>query len=253
MHRFFVPPDTISGGEVRLGGDLAHQIVRVLRLHRGEKVVLLNAKREEYDVELLEVGAEQVTARVLTRRAASREPIVNLTLAQGLLKADHFEEVVEAATQLGVAAVQPFVSERCVVREVSSQKAQRFARVAQEAAETSKRTVIPEIAEVVAWADLCRASDDAHGFVVPWEGERSRQLHEALHEIRIAHASRESPRVVVAIGPEGGLTHEEVLLAGEHGAHVVTLGPRVLRTETAAAVLAALVLYELGDLSSGPA
>ena len=244
MHRFFVPPDTITGAEVRLGGDLAHQIVRVLRLHRGEKVVLLNAKREEYDVELLEVGAEQVTARVIARREASREPLVNLTLAQGLLKGDHFEEVVEAATQLGVAAIHPFVSERCVVREVSAQKAQRFARVAIEAAETSKRTVVPEVGEVVAWADLCRSADDAHGFVVPWEGERTRQLHEALHEIRIAHASRESPRVVVAIGPEGGLTHEEVLLAGEHGAHIVTLGPRVLRSETAAVAAVAQILYE---------
>lgn len=244
MHRFFVPPDTISGDEVRLGGDLAHQIVRVLRLRRGEKIVLLNAKREEYDVELLEVGAEQVTARVLTRRAASREPLVNLTLGQGLLKGDHFEEVVEAATQLGIAAIQPFVSERCVVREVSPQKAARFARVAQEAAETAKRTVVPEVAEVVAWADLCRAADDAHGFVVPWEGERSRQLHEALRETRITHAGRESLRLILAIGPEGGLTHEEILLAGEHGARIVSLGPRVLRSEIAAVAAVAQILYE---------
>jgi 16S rRNA (uracil1498-N3)-methyltransferase len=244
MHRFFVPPDTISGDEVRLGGELAHQIVRVLRLRRGERIVLLNAKREEYDVELLEVGAEQVTARVLARRDASREPLVNLTLAQALLKGDHFEEIVEAATQLGVGAIRPFVSERCVVRELSPQKALRIARVAQEAAETAKRTVVPELPDLVAWADLCRAADDAHGFVVPWEGERTRQLHEALHEIRIAHAGRDSLRLIVAIGPEGGLTHEEVLLAGEHGARIVTLGPRVLRSEVAAVAAVAQILYE---------
>lgn len=251
MHRFFVPPDTVSGVEVRLGGDLAHQIVRVLRLRRGEKIVLLTSRREEYDVELLEVGAEQVTARVVGRREASREPVVHLTLAQGLLKGDHFEEVVEAATQLGVAVIRPFVSERCVLREVSPQKAQRFARVATEAAETARRTVVPEIAEVVAWADLCRSADDAHGFVVPWEGEKAKALHDALREIRIAHAGVESPRVIVAIGPEGGLSHEEVLLAGEHGAHVVTLGPRVLRSETAAVATVAQVLYEF-EAERGP-
>jgi 16S rRNA (uracil1498-N3)-methyltransferase len=244
MHRFFVPPDTISGAEVRLSGDLAHQIVRVLRLRRGENVVLLNAKREEYDVELLEVGAEQVTGRIVRRREASREPLTHLTLALGLLKGDRFEEVTEAATQLGVAAIRPFVSERCVVRELSPQKAQRFARVATEAAETSRRTVVPEIADVVAWADLCRSADDAHGFIVPWEEERSRRLQEALHTVRIAHAGVESPRIVVAIGPEGGLSHEEVLLAGEHGAHVVTLGPRVLRSEVAAVAAIAQILYE---------
>lgn len=244
MHRFFVPPDTISGEEVRLGGDLAHQIVRVLRLRRGEKVVLLNAKREEYDVELLEVGAEQVTGRVVRRREASREPLAHVTLAQGLLKGDRFEEVIEAATQLGVATIRPFVSERCIVREVSPQKAERFRRVAVEAAETSRRTVVPEIAEVVAWADLCRSADDAHGFVVPWEEEKTRRLQEALHAVRIAHAGVEAPRVVLAIGPEGGLSHEEVLLAGEHGAHVVTLGPRLLRSEIAAVAAIAQVLYE---------
>ncbi len=244
MHRFFVPPDTISGAEVRLGGDLAHQIVRVLRLRRGEKIVLLNAKREEYDVELLEVGAEQVTGRVVGRREASREPLVHLTLAQGLLKGDRFEEVVEAVTQLGVAAIRPFVSERCVVREVSSQKAQRYLRVASEAAETARRTVVPEVAEVVAWADLCRGADVVHGFVVPWEGEKARALHEALREIRVAHVGVESPDIVLAIGPEGGLSHEEVLLAAEHGAHVVTLGPRVLRSEVAAVAAVAQILYE---------
>lgn len=251
MHRFFVPPDTIAGQEVRLGGDLAHQIVRVLRLRRGATIVLLNSRREEYDVQLLEVGAEQVTGRVVGRREASREPLVHLTLAQALLKGDHFEEVVEAATQLGVAAIRPYVSERCIVREVSSQKTQRWERVATEAAETARRTVVPEIAEVVAWADLCRGADDAHGFVVPWEGERARLLHQALHEIRIAHAGVESLRVVLAVGPEGGLSHEEALLAGEHGAHVVTLGPRVLRSEVAAVAAAAQILYEFESERAG--
>lgn len=244
MHRFFVPPDTIAGPEVRLGGDLAHQIVRVLRLRRGEKIVLLNSKREEYDVELLEVGAEDVTGRVVGRREASREPLVHLTLALALLKGDRFEEVLEAATQLGVAVVRPFVSERCVVRDVSAPKAQRWARVAIEAAETSRRTVVPEIAEVVAFADVCRAADGYDGFVVPWEGERSRALHVALHDIRMTHAHAESPRLMVAIGPEGGLSHEEALLAEEHGAHVVTLGPRILRSETAAIAAVAQILYE---------
>ncbi len=244
MHRFFVPPDSISGEEVRLGGQLAHQIVRVLRLRRGQRVVLLTSRREEYDVELLEVGTEQVTGRVLNRREASREPLVHLTLALGLLKGDHFEEVLAAATQLGVAAVWPFVSERCVAREVSAQKAERFHRVATEAAETSRRTIVPEIAEVRAFADVCRAADVFTGFVVPWEGDHRRPLHTALHEIRMASAEEESPRLLVAIGPEGGLSHEEVLLAEEHGGRVVTLGPRILRSEVAAVAAVAQVLYE---------
>lgn len=244
MHRFFVPPDTIAGREVRLGGDLAHQIVRVLRLRRGETVVLLNSRREEFDVELLEVGAEEVTGRVVAKREASREPLVHLTLALALLKGDHFEEVLEAATQLGVAVVRPFVSERCVVREASAQKVQRWQRVATEAAETARRTIVSEIAEVVAFADVCRGADAAHGFVLPWEGERARALHAALREVRIAHAGEESPRILVAIGPEGGFSHEEVLLAEEHGARAVTLGPRVLRSEVAAVAAVAQVLYE---------
>ena len=244
MHRFFVPPDSISGDEVRLGGQLAHQIVRVLRLRRGEKVVLLNSRREEYDVELLEVGTEQVTGRVVARREASREPLVHLTLALALLKGDHFEEVLEAATQLGVAAVWPFVSERCVVREASANKAERWRRVATEAAETARRTVVPELGEVVAFADVCRAADSVAGFVVPWESERRRPLHVVLRDIRIASVDQESPRLLVAIGPEGGLSHEEVLLAEEHGGRAVTLGPRVLRSEVAAVAAVSQIVYE---------
>jgi 16S rRNA (uracil1498-N3)-methyltransferase len=244
MHRFFVPPDTVGADEVRLGGDLAHQIVRVLRLRRGSRVVLLNSRREEYDVELLEVGAEQVTGRIVGRRDASREPILHLTLALALLKGDHFDEVLEGATQLGVAVVRPFVSERCVVREVSAQKAQRWQRIAAEAAETARRTIVPEIAELVAFADLCRSAEEYAGFIVPWEGERSRTLHGALREIRVAQARIESPRLLLAIGPEGGLTHEEALLAEEHGGVVVTLGPRILRSEIAAVAAVAQLLYE---------
>jgi len=244
MHRFFVPPDTVEGDEVRLAGDVAHQIVRVLRLRRGARVVLLNSRREEYDVELREVGAEQVTGRVLGRRDASREPLVHLTLALALLKGDHFEEVVEGSTQLGIAMVRPFLSERCVAREASSSKTQRWQRVATEAAETSRRTVVPEIAEVVAFADLCRNAETYEGFVVPWEGERSRNLHAALRGIRLEHANAESPRILLAIGPEGGLTNEEALLAEEHGASVVTLGPRIMRSEIAAVAAVAQILYE---------
>jgi 16S rRNA (uracil1498-N3)-methyltransferase len=244
MHRFFVPPDTVEGEEVRLAGDVAHQIVRVLRLRRGARVVLLNSRREEYDVELREVGAEQVTGQVLGRREASREPLLHLTLALALLKGDHFEEVVEGTTQLGVAMVRPFVSERCVAREASTSRMQRWQRVATEAAETSRRTVVPEIAEVVAFADICRGGDGYEGFVVPWEGERLRTLHTALRETRLEHANVESPRMLLMIGPEGGLTHEEILLAEEHGAAVVSLGPRIMRSEIAAVAAAAQILYE---------
>jgi 16S rRNA (uracil1498-N3)-methyltransferase len=80
--------------------------------------------------------------------------------------------------------------------------------------------------------------------VVPWEGERSRTLHAALRQIRLEHASVESPRILLATGPEGGLTHEEVLLAEEHGAAVVTLGPRIMRSEIAAVAAVAQILYE---------
>lgn len=229
-HRFFVEANAVAGDRATLGGDQAKQIADVLRLAAGDHVVLVR-DGEEMEVRLETVGRSSVAGVVVSRRPSSAEPRIRLTLALPLLRGDHSEEVIEAVTQLGVSRIVPFTSERSVVRELSAAKLARWGRIARESAETARRGRVPVIERRVPWAELFAELDPP--VVVAWEGEKERSLKEAIPG-RTLVAS-------VVIGPEGGLSEEEVEIAGRAGATTVRLGARNLRSETAAIAAVAQV------------
>lgn len=216
MHRFFVDGPGLTPAQAR-------QIATVLRLGPGEVVVLVRAG-EELDYRLDRVTPRSVEGTVIARRAVENEPRVELTLALALLRGERNEEVVEAVTQLGVARIVPFRSARSVVREMSEAKRARWARIAREAAETSRRGRVPEITAALEWRELLGALPSP--VIVAWEEERERTLAAALRDVR--------ERISLVIGPEGGLTSDEIAFARERGATIVSLGRRTLRAETAA-------------------
>lgn len=219
-HRFFVDYDVSE--EVVLRGDQAHQIANVLRLESGDQITLVR-NGVESRVVIESVAADQVRGRCIAKRQVDAEPWVRLTLALPILRGDRTEEVIEAVTQLGVARVVPFVSARSVVRSLPDAKRQRWTRIAREAAETARRGRIPAIDEPREWI---RLFDALHAPVlVAWESEVLVKLQDA-----VPHTAQLS----LVIGPEGGLSMEEITLAREHDAVTVSLGPRNLRSETAA-------------------
>jgi len=218
-HRFFVDDEIPE--EPVLRGDQAHQIANVLHLRPGELITLARNGVEAI-VELQMVEGDEARGRVIRRGASEAELPFNLTLALPLLKGDHDEEVVEAVTQLGVHTIVPFVSARSVVRSLRPAKRERWRRIAREAAETARRGRVSAIEEPRDWSELF---DLLHkGALVAWEGEPLRRLRDAL------------PRgdLSIVIGPEGGIGPDEIAFARERGAVTVTLGPRNLRSETAA-------------------
>jgi len=250
LHRFFVPPEAISGDQVSLEGDLASRLSRVLRLKPGAAVVLLDGSGLEYDARLEKVGPRQVTAAVVGRRAGRPEPEVRLVLYQSLVKGERFDWVLEKGTELGVAAFVPLLSRRNVVRPVPgrSGRPDRWQRVVREAAEQCGRSVLPEVLPAQRFEDALSAAADLR--LLPWEGEDALGLATALRRARPDLEALERPTVAVLIGPEGGFAAEEVALAREAGAQVVSLGRRILRSETAGIAAAAAVLYELGELGA---
>jgi len=201
--RFFVKADALDGERVTLRGDQARQIATVLRLKAGSRIVAVHEGDEHEAV---------------------------LDLALPLLRGDHSEEVIEAVTQLGVSRIQPFTSERSVARELSPAKRSRWERIAQEAAETARRGRVPQVGDVLAWSDLFESLSGK--VVVAWEEERDAPLRSALAEGDIS----------LVIGPEGGLTAKEIAWARQRGSAIVSLGPRTLRSETAAVVAVAQIL-----------
>ena len=242
MHRFFVPPECIAGHRATLRDAVAHQMVRVLRRRPGAQVVLLDGSGREYVTRLLSLGREAVEGEVTQVRQGCGEPRVRLTLAQGLLKGERFEWVLQKGTEVGVAAFVPLVTRRVVPRDAARLETTRYPRwrrILQEAAEQAGRARVPELLPPRSLAEALRAARGVA--LLPWEGERSTGLRQAL-------AGGGEGGVALLVGPEGGFEEEEVRLAREAGARVVTLGRRTLRAETAGVVAAALVLYELGEM-----
>lgn len=234
LHRFFVAPDAMTGDRAHLAGDQAKQIADVLRLRAGDRVVLVRDGLE-HEVRLDRVARSAVEGEVVERRASAAEPRARVTLALPLLRGDRAEEVIEAVTQLGVSRIVPFTSERSVVRDLSAAKRARWEKVARESAETARRGRVPEIGPLVPWSGLFDALDAP--IVVAWEEE---------HEIALRSVVPAGTRSVsLVIGPEGGLSAEEIALARGRGACTVSLGPRNLRSETAAIAAVDRVLEAL--------
>jgi len=227
-HRFFVEQDVTE--EVVLRGEQAHQIANVLRLKTGEQITLVRGGTESLVV-IESVDAEQVRGRCISKRSVAAEPRVRLTLALPILRGDRTEEVIEAVTQLGVSRIVPFVSARSVVRSLPDAKRERWTRVAREAAETARRGRVPMIDEPRKWDRLFDALDAP--VLVAWESEILVKLRDAA-----PHAAQLS----LVIGPEGGFAMEEIVLARAHDAVTASLGPRNLRSETAAIAAVALLM-----------
>ena len=226
-HRFFV--DVAPADAALIGGDQARQIATVLRLGVGEAVILI-ADGMEHDVCIESASATRVTGRVTGRRAVATELPFRLTLALPLLKGDRSEEIIEAATQLGVARFVPFVAARSVVTELSAAKLERWRRIARESAETARRGSCPTVMPLVRWSAL---ADQLEGTVlICWEAAQGPHLRTVVP----------SGACTLVIGPEGGLGAEEVAQLVHRGAATVSLGPRNLRSETAAIAAVALLV-----------
>jgi 16S rRNA (uracil1498-N3)-methyltransferase len=234
--RFFVASPLPVMGACAVTGDAAHRIARVLRMAPGQAVRLFDGTGREVEAAIGQTRGGTVTASItLELPPGPRRP--ELHLYQALIRPNRYEWLLEKATELGAAAITPVVSERCQVRpaELGPSRAARWVRIAVEAAEQCGRRTLPRLGEPAA---LSRALEEAPGLLVlPWEEARDEAapLGDVLR--------RQDPRpaaLSLFIGPEGGFSIEEVEAARVHGAVVVSLGPWVLRAETAA--LAALAI-----------
>ncbi len=249
-YRFFVPPERIKGRTVEFDQTQAHQLRDVLRLSPGEPVVVFDNSGWEFDVVLERVDREGATGRVERRRLVETEPKVKVTLFQALLKGNRFDWLLQKATEVGAVGFVPMVTARCVAEPPDPSargKFERWRRIVIEAAEQSRRGKVPKIHEPVSFEEACRS---VHGLAfIPYEGRGCQPLRAALEEATGPAAGLHRPySVALFIGPEGGFTAEEVELARRHNMLPVSLGPRILRAETAGLVALTIVLAHFGDL-----
>ena len=242
MRRFFVPAGTVASREVVLPPELARRLTKVLRLQRGDHVVLADGSGRDYEVKLKDVSARVASAVVVGERPSPPEPSLALVLYQSLVRPQRFELALEKGTEIGVSRFVPLISGRAQVKTgAGSQRARRWRRIVAEAAEQCGRGLIPTVDPPVPFDEAVRAAPGLR--LIPWEAERDSSLGSYLR------ALEERPAALsLIIGPEGGFAEEEVELARHAGCVPVSLGPRILRSETAGIVAAALVMHELGEM-----
>lgn len=241
-HRFLVERDAVRAGTVSFAPDQAHQIRDVLRLQTGDTVTAFDGvERVDHVVELVDARH----GRVIAQRPQAAEPRTQLSVYPALLQRDKFETVLQKLTEIGAAAIVPVLTTRSLVRQpLDQQRLERWRAILREATEQCGRGVVPALGQALPLsAALARACAEGIA-VLAYEDERRGTLRQAL--------APAPSNVSVFVGPEGGYGPDEIENARAAGARLVTLGPRILRAETASVILAALVLYELGDLWSEP-
>jgi len=244
MNRFFVSTSDFHDEQVVLGKRQAHQIRNVLRMNKGDRVIVLDNTGYEYEAVLTEIEKDGVLGRIEQKRPAAGEPQVRLTLYQSLLSRDKFELVLQKCTEVGVSRFVPVITQRSLVRgadTVTPNKLARWQRIITEAAEQSHRGRIPELDLPIEFEEAVSSLADHDLSLIASPDEHNTTLRKALHK-----SNRTRPQTVALfIGPEGGFTDQELKLVCDAGTTPVSLGQRILRTETAAVVTTALILYEL--------
>ena len=243
LHRFFAVGPLQDSGELPISARDVHHIRDVLRLGRGDRILIV-ADDAVTEVRLTGVGQ---TISGTRERSLGSEAVPPVLLVQGIAKGERMDTVIRQATEVGITGLIPFTSERCVVQLDASnvrRKVERWRRVAEEAAKQSQRASVPQVADPVPLSALPALLADAV-VVVCWEGADSAPgIGQALSARRLTSDAI----VAVVIGPEGGLSADEVAFLESHGASVVTLGSTLLRTDTAGLIASSLVLYERGAL-----
>ncbi len=244
MNRFFLPPEALQADQVSFPGEVSRQIYRVLRLKPGDFVAVLDNLGNEYRVELTSVTAEGSRGVILEQKAAAGEPPVRLTLYLCLTQREKFEWILQKCTETGVAGFIPVISSRSLVRDPADveNKLGRWQRIVREAAEQSGRGRIPSVSAALLYEQALRHGIAAcQAGLLAWEKEDQRGLSALLAELDGLE------RIALLIGPEGGMSGEEVQMAVEHGWKTFSLGRRTLRMETAAVVASARLIAAVED------
>jgi len=246
MHRFFADEGGLADGFATLGEADSRHALRVLRLAPGDEIELVCGDGR-YLARIADVREDIVRVQTVSPLRGT-EARARVTLYQGLPKADKMEWIVQKSTELGACAVQPVAMERCVVRldeRDAAKKAERWQKIAREAVKQCARVRVPDVRparKLAALLDELRALDL---LIVPWEDARDGSVRACVETV----AGMDAPRIGVLIGPEGGISPAEAdWLRGQAGGRLVTLGPRILRTETAGLCALTMVMADLGEM-----
>ena len=242
MTRFFVKPEQVVGEFVYLDGDDAHHLRVVLHAQPGTKISVLDGTGREWPAALTELGKTKATAQLREPFTPDTEPNVQVTVAQALPKVgEKMEQVLQRGTEIGAAGFWVYSSERSLLHLTGERQEKRQVRwpaIVKTAAEQAHRGILPTLTLGGEFRDVLASAADYDCALLAYEGE-----NEVLLKSALAAPESAPKRILVLIGPEGGFSDAEIKAARKAGVQTVSLGPRILRTETAALVMVAQILF----------
>lgn len=247
MYRFFVKQEQIDMEEKKIhitGSDVNH-IKNVLRMRQGETILISAGDNLEYTCLVSEMEAEEVIADISYVQEVGMELPSKIYLFQGLPKSDKMELIIQKAVELGAAEIVPMATKRAVVKldaKKAAKKVQRWNEIAKSAAKQSKRGLIPEVKPVMSFKEAVEYGKSMDMLLIPYEDAKG-----IAHSREVVEAVKDKKSLGIYIGPEGGFPEEEVSLAMKAGAEPVTLGHRILRTETAGMTLLSILMFMLEE------
>lgn len=240
MPKFFVKPEDV-GEKIYLTGDNFHHAAKVLRMHKGDRLVVCDGSRRDYEAEISEVLSDRIVCSIISGIENNREPDIKITLFQGLPKGDKMSLICEKCVEAGVFKIVPVSLDRCVVKigkKEYEKKRERLSKVMLSASKQSGRGTVPEIASLCSFEEMLSQVGGFDLFLFPYELEEKTSL-----KAEIKNFNKES--IALVIGPEGGFSSREAEELISAGAKSVSLGKRILRTETAGMAAVFNILYEL--------
>ena len=251
MSKFFVKTEQINNNDIVIIGDDVNHIINVLRMKKTDEVQICNQDTgDNYNAEIVNYSKNEVECKIISRINETAESNVYITLFQGIPKFEKMELIIQKNTEVGIKSIVPVIMERTVVKldeKIASKKLERWQKIAEIAAKQSMRDIIPQIGNITKLKDIDTTEFDA--VLVAYENEEHNMLKTELQKlerkIKSNNSSEQQYNIAIVIGPEGGISEKELVMLAEKNAKFVSLGKRILRTETAGVVMAGNIIYEL--------
>lgn len=249
MPKFFVSDEQINEDieEIQIVGTDVNHLKNVLRVKDGDKIEICNSSNQQnYYCQIKEIQKEYIKTTILKKMTQTVESNVKVSIFQGIPKVDKMEWIIQKAVELGVYDITPVEMKRCIVKlkeKDLDKKLQRWQKISEVAAKQCGRDIIPKINSIIKSKDICDQIEQYDIVLVAYEEEKNVTLKEEL--LKLKQKGKEEIKIAIVIGPEGGLDHKEVEEWKKNGTREVTLGKRILRTETVALQCLSVIMYEL--------
>lgn len=244
MSKFFIPKENISGDKLIINSDDVNHITKVLRLGVGDEIICCDGAGFNYTAVIDKCEKKLIECSITEKYKTETEPNVHVTLIQGIPKASKMDYIIQKTTELGISEIYPCEMSRCVAKAENGKKIERWNKIATEAAKQSGRGIVPIVHEPINVSEAVSLLKSANVAFVPYECAEKSFLKPLLKSCDGAQ------NAVFMIGPEGGFDEKEISLIKDAGIPVISLGKRILRTETAGEAVLSMLMYEIGDINS---